>query len=393
MPELVVQKFRRRMRRLMLGAGFVTVLATPSLCAVLVVSAAERQAQTYAHHVAALVHELAADRPALWQYDSARIVHHLRAYRSYEDIASISLRDRVGRIIESGAATREVTVAEATAPVWVDGERVGTVTISMAPAPLARVIGLVAAAAAVVGGLLALFGYRIPVRELASAAGRLDRANGALLDARAAAAATAADEAARRQIATDLHDGLGQTLVALRFATDRLEREHDVPEGATAPARRLIDGAIAEVRRAVRALRPALLDDLGLAAALSALGCEIQEATGLVVEVAAREQAAARLDPSSATILYRAAQELLTNVQRHASARRVGIVLEDRGDVVELVVHDDGRGMPSEVRPGGGLGGLRERLGSVGGSMTIERPERGARVVVRVPRSGPEGGP
>lgn len=385
MPELVVLTFRRRMRRLMLAAASVTILATPSLCAVLVVSAAQRQAETYARHVAILLHDLAADRPALWQYDSAKIVYHLRSYRAYEDIAAIHLQDAHGRSVEAGTPLAVATLAEAAAPVWVDGERVGLVTVSMAPAPIARVVGLVAAAAAIIGGLLALFGYRLPVRELGDAASRLDRANSALLDARAAAAATAADEAARKQIANDLHDGLGQTLVAVRFAMDRLERDQSLPTEALASPRGLLDSAIGEVRRAVRALRPAALDDLGLAAALSMLGRQVGDTTGLDVHVDAQSAAIERVSAAAASLLYRAAQELLTNVQRHADAHRVEVVLHLCGDVVELVVQDDGRGLPDVLPSGGGLGGLRERLGAAGGSLELGRATRGARVIARVP--------
>lgn len=173
----------------------------------------------------------------------------------------------------------------------------------------------------------------------------------------------------RRHLARELHDELGQLLTAL---IHRLERPAaDSCERGAELARE----ALGRVRELARLLRPPVLDDLGLAAALSWLARQTREHTGLEVTVAT-PAALARMDTDIETLVYRVAQEALTNAIRHAAAQRAAISLERLGNQLELCIRDDGRGFdPDCVGPEGeqgtGLGGMRDRVALFGGSLAI----------------------
>lgn len=204
----------------------------------------------------------------------------------------------------------------------------------------------------------------------------------------------------RARIAREVHDVLGQALTALRMDAVGLERS----EHGAAPAARerlgrmkaLIDETIGTVRRIATELRPGILDDLGLAAALDWQARDFQRRTGLDVRVEA-DEAAPYPERDRATALFRIFQELLTNVARHANARRVSArLVRERGALV-LTVEDDGVGLPPEAeRRTGHLGllGIRERVRPFGGAVAFETPAGGGtRVVVRVPEATGDGAP
>ena len=184
----------------------------------------------------------------------------------------------------------------------------------------------------------------------------------------------------RRRLARELHDELGQLLTALIHRLDNSaagEREGDV---------QLAREALGRVRELARLLRPPVLDDLGLAAALNWLGR--QSRTHNRLEVTVRTPAGlARFDPDIETLLYRVAQEALTNAIRHAGAGRVTILLERLGDRLELRIRDDGCGFEPESLPqdgerGTGLNGMRERVALFGGTLAIRTaPGHGTEIV------------
>jgi two-component system sensor histidine kinase UhpB len=204
--------------------------------------------------------------------------------------------------------------------------------------------------------------------------------------------ALAAQEAERRRVAQELHDEVGQSLTAvllgLRQVADRAPAELQqevllVQETARA--------GLDEVRQVVRRLRPGVLDDLGLVSALTSLVTEHARLTGAAV---CRRLSAdlPALGPEAELVVYRVAQEALTNVARHAHAGRVCVDLAPTfaGDAVQLRVVDDGRGLGSD-REGAGIRGMRERAVLVAATLTVGPHSEGGTelcLLVPVPRPG-----
>lgn len=182
----------------------------------------------------------------------------------------------------------------------------------------------------------------------------------------------------RRNLARELHDELGQLLTALIHRLERLA--DDERESSLDLARQ----ALSRVRKLSRLLRPPVLDDLGLPAALNWLARQTREHTGL--DVAVKTPAALlRLEPDMETLMYRIAQEALTNAIKHAGARRVVLELERVGSELELRIRDDGCGFAPhslDGRDGSGLGGMRDRVALFGGSLAVRSaPGRGTEIV------------
>ncbi len=199
----------------------------------------------------------------------------------------------------------------------------------------------------------------------------------------------------RRRLARELHDGLGQNLTALRHRLDTLAAavDPDTPSGRTlAEARQLCDTTLADTRSLSRLLRPQILDDLGLVAALRWLCRSTGEAAGVAVDL----EVGADVDVPGgdlATLLFRVAQEALTNAVKHARAQRISVGLAQRERRLALSVVDDGCGCDAgEALAQGsaglssGLAGMRERVRLFGGQFTfVSRPGIGAQVRVQIP--------
>lgn len=199
-------------------------------------------------------------------------------------------------------------------------------------------------------------------------------------------------EEERARIAREVHDVLGQSLTAIRMDVAWLEKGlHTEQEGLRHrldDMKGLVDTTIQTVRRIATDLRPGILDDLGLAAALEWQAREFAQRTGIVCRFV-DESGDVDLERGRATALFRIFQEMLTNVARHAEARHVDIALRRDGDHLMLVVADDGRGItPREVssRRSLGLLGMRERVLPWGGWFEIAgTPGQGTRASVRMP--------
>jgi signal transduction histidine kinase len=201
-------------------------------------------------------------------------------------------------------------------------------------------------------------------------------------------------EEERRLIAREIHDQIGQALTALKLDLGRLTKLLD-GHGSEAAAKcaegmdALIDHTLDTARRVSAELRPAILDDLGLAAAIQWQSREFEERTGIPCELHLPSEGPA-LSPAIALGLYRIIQEALTNVVRHAEAHRVRIELCEQEDALVLTIADDGRGITAEElgRPTSlGVVGMRERALIVGGTIEITGSERrGTTVTARVPR-------
>jgi len=205
----------------------------------------------------------------------------------------------------------------------------------------------------------------------------------------------------RNRLAREIHDTLGHYLAIINVQLETAQkvgaRDPDKGQAAVATAKRLASECLTEVRRSVAALRPAALDAAALLGAVRRLADETRRATGLVVHVAADGEGA--LPPVVEVTVYRAIQEALTNVRKHAAAGAVWVELAWGADAFTACVRDDGRGAPPAGREQGlggsggfGLRGMRERVESLGGTLDIDTaPAAGFRVALCVPHAGAPG--
>ncbi len=202
---------------------------------------------------------------------------------------------------------------------------------------------------------------------------------------RAGSAALRAQEEERARVARDLHDEVNQSLTGLLLRLEAV-REAAPPElePELAETRTLANQAMRELLSLARQLRPTALDDLGLAAAIAGQ-VEQLERSGLTAELTA-EGDFSDLDDDVQLVVYRVAQEALTNAARHSEAQGIAVTLRRSGDAVELEVADDGRGFAFEQSERGlGIGGMRERALLIGAELTIEsRPGEGTTVRLSV---------
>ena len=196
-------------------------------------------------------------------------------------------------------------------------------------------------------------------------------------------------EEERARLARELHDQLGQSLTAIRIDLAALKT---TPAGDQQLQRidaifGLVDEAIRSVRRIATELRPGVLDDLGLVAAVEWAADEFQARTGIQCQVGLPETIPA-IDAERATALFRIFQETLTNIARHAGATQVAIGLSQEGGYLSLEVRDNGRGIgQDQLSASGSLGilGMRERALLLGGEFFIGNPGSGTTVRVRMP--------
>ena len=206
----------------------------------------------------------------------------------------------------------------------------------------------------------------------------------------------------RRRLARELHDGIGQQLTALRHRLDALAKSVEGAGDASSPlhqALEICDAAIQETRALSRVLRPQILDDLGLEAALNWLARHSAESGGYDIEVDVGALPAP-IDSDLSTLIFRVAQEALTNVLKHAHAGHVVIRLAERQDQgLQLLIVDDGRGCDLDAAfarasdgHSTGLASMRERVRLFGGRFTVvSRPGEGMQVRVLIPL--PQGEP
>ena len=206
-----------------------------------------------------------------------------------------------------------------------------------------------------------------------------------------------AQEVERRHLARELHDQVGQNLTALNINLSILRSQLSSGPAATSVSRlddslRLVDETVARIRDVMAELRPAVLDDYGLLAALRWYAGRFSERTGIVTQVHGADLMP-YLPAAVETALFRIAQEALTNVTKHAQAKLVTIALETPDRATRLIIADDGFGFtPTEPRQAGehrslGLDSMRERAEAVGGRLAVESaPGKGTRVIVEVPR-------
>jgi signal transduction histidine kinase len=199
----------------------------------------------------------------------------------------------------------------------------------------------------------------------------------------------AAQELERRRLARELHDETGQALTSILLGLKAAEDAGGPAEkrAAIASLRELVVETLHDVRRLAVELRPRLLDDFGLVAALERLTETFAEQTGIDVGFE-HNLGAKRLPGDIETALYRIVQEALTNIVKHAGAGRVSIMVSRRAGGVTTAIEDDGRGFEALGSDGAGLGlvGMRERLGLLDGRLVIESTQgAGTTIVAEVP--------
>jgi PAS domain S-box-containing protein len=248
----------------------------------------------------------------------------------------------------------------------------------------------VAASGIDIGGKMYVLAFHRDITERRRAEQKLRRSQQALHGL--SKAANEALEAERRRTARELHDELGQSLTALKMDLESLRSA--LPPGQPELEQRalamnaLLDGTIAATRRIAADLRPLMLDDLGLAAALDWLTQNYSKHTGIATDLIIDDTVAQVPEPI-ASALYRITQESLTNVAKYAHASNAEIRLERDGNWVQLLVRDNGRGIEAadqDKRGTFGLLGIRERVTLLGGEVAIEgEPGQGSEVRVRIP--------
>jgi signal transduction histidine kinase len=392
------------------------------------------QAEATGHAVSELISREAALQP-LWRYDTVKLVEHVRTREQRTGIARIEVTGTDGRLMGFGAGNDLARVASddflwGVVPILVHGERAGDVWVAVGADRARRTALLLLAPFSLLGLALAALIYGIPLR----AAGRAEKRIGALVAAldrsrralsnrgedlekevfarsselRAANAelrrkearlrelsirTAALEEEERRAIARELHDSAGQALTAIRIHLQIIGES--VPEDD--PRRRLIaqtvamtDETLEEIRRAVRMLGPAILDEIGLAEALERYCDDFAERARVEVSRAV-DTGAGPLPGAVESACYRIVQEALTNVAKHAAARRVHVRVAREEGRLFLDIEDDGRGLSSSERGDGrGLTGMRERTEILGGSLHVtSTPGAGTRLHAELPLEEP----
>ncbi len=204
-------------------------------------------------------------------------------------------------------------------------------------------------------------------------------------------------EEERARLSRDLHDGISQWLVSIKLQVESGIAK--LAAGGTPPetARKSLDRAagqlndvLGEVRRISHALRPALLDDLGLAAALEHLTREFSEHTAIDISFSSEGETDGLTDVGN-TVLFRIAQEALTNIERHADATKVSVRLSGDRNGITLAIGDNGigfdvTGIAQHPKRGIGLRNMHERVESIGGKLELNSSPEGTQVIATIPR-------
>ena len=416
-PTPLEPPFARRMWPLSIIAGLVVAVALPGLYAERLLAARTAEAALWATDLALRIERTVEVRRSLWAYDDV----HLRALCESATRAPVSASVRIDavrdRVFTAGPEPRSDDVSawslirDRTSPQS-GGTVVGRLEVRLDAADARETASTLWKVAVLFGLALTACLILVPLLTVRRADERdaelwaqLEEAN-AKLDERVSlrtaelaereaeltalgARLLSVQEQERARISRDLHDELGQTLTALRLRLTTLSQS--VPAGAPGfeqleAALSAVDDGVEQVRGLAHRLRPAALDGLGLADALRAHAERFAAQSGQKVEVHFDPDCA---EPSSvvSAVLFRVAQECLTNVARHARATSVQLELSRFDDGWRLVVQDDGIGLNGSARhrtgPAGlGLVGARERVHSAGGYLDLEEVvPNGLRVV------------
>jgi len=207
-----------------------------------------------------------------------------------------------------------------------------------------------------------------------------------------------AQEEERKKISRELHDVIAQTLTGINIRLAALKTEATISnkglQARITSTQRLVEHSVDIVHRFARELRPAVLDDLGLIPALHTFLKSLQEDTGIRATLSACAEVE-QLSSDKRTILFRVAQEALTNISRHARASHVQVTIEQQDNLISMRIADNGQGFPSERIMQGkrqkrlGLLGMRERVEMVKGTFMIQSTTgKGTVITAKVPLTG-----
>ncbi len=205
-------------------------------------------------------------------------------------------------------------------------------------------------------------------------------------------------EEERRRLARDLHDGIGQHLTALQHRLEALIGAAEFPSSllsSASTAMVLCTTALAETRSLSRLLRPQVLDDIGLQAALEWLTRSVSESAKFEVDLDI-QNLPAEIDNEMSTLIFRICQEALNNAARHSQAKHLLLRVVYKAQTIQLLIVDDGRGFDAKVGEktelnfkSSGLSNMRERVRLFGGSFNIvSAPNEGVQVRVLIPLQG-----
>jgi signal transduction histidine kinase len=204
----------------------------------------------------------------------------------------------------------------------------------------------------------------------------------------------AAQDQERRRIARDLHDGLGQELSGAKMMLDCIrtqDQSTEWKERAAAEASSLIDQAIQEVRSISHLLHPPMLDEVGLRSSVQWYLDGLTKRSGLETSLDMQPKDFPRLGPELETTIFRIVQEALTNVYRHAEARKACISLTIKESQIVVTVRDDGKGIPDVIadfeadKIGIGIAGMRQRVKEFGGELRLRNGTPGTLVEAVIP--------
>ena len=228
--------------------------------------------------------------------------------------------------------------------------------------------------------------------ELHRRARQLEKLNGELRQLSSNLISTQDEE--RRRIARELHDGLGQDLIAIKMMLDRIQQDPAMKTSQqAAEASDLIDGVIQQVRNISHLLYPPMLEEIGLCSAVQWLSDGLAKRSGLEVSLDVQPPQFPRLASDLETAMFRVVQEGLTNIFRHSGARKTWITLTKDERQIVCTVRDDGKGISADIAEfrresiGIGIAGMRQRIKEFGGELRLQNVNPGTLVEVTIPIS------
>ena len=401
--------FARRMASLATAAGIVIAVSVPTTYYVIRRIEESEEARTLARQVARVVKDVAETRGTLWRYNVPKIAEGLEGFEEEKELAKVLLLDPRGHKfavqMQVGQNRIPFNPVWGTADVQANNRRIARVAVAMDPSEIQRNALILLAGFGLVGWGLSTLIYRRATAQVERSEGEVRTLVRGLESARAGLEAELVDatkriailserttkllEEDRAEIARDLHDGVGQSLYALKLRLELLSDQ--LPKDLQSSAERtasLVDSAIQEVRSATKAMVPPALEKLGLAGAVRA-ACDLVATSGdldVDLEVGTLPD---DLPPDVASACYRVIQEGLTNAAKHARARRIEVRLGADEGILMIAVRDDGKGFdPARAKRGVGLDGMHARIEALGGAVILQSKEgHGTSLEARVPMS------
>lgn len=417
-PFGLSRALRARMLPLTLIAAAVVTFSAPLAFITLRITELRLQGHTTALQVADLIRREIDARPHLWQYDTLKLLQHIRSLTAQGDVRAVVIVDSDGKPLDLGDRPSALhldppLIIWQSAPIALGNATRGHVWVALSTERAFGDAGALLAIFATVAAVMGFLQSWIPLRtvtlakqNIVSLVEQLQHSQTELAHLNISLEAQVADRSAalqalaqrrlgindeeRRAIARELHDGAGQTLTALRLGLQLLEQRHELGAETKQAIERnvqLADATLQEIRRAVQQLAPPILREAGLATALVRLAGDVSEQIQLPIEVEISPDLP-QLSGAYETALYRIAQEALTNAARHAQPTQVKLTLRLHNGAVELTCTDDGCGFLPHTIEGlhTGLAGMDERALLLGGQLTLESAlGRGTRICAALP--------